>query len=273
MSETNARGTILVVNADPSITRGITSAIERQTRFRCIAFDCSQEALDRARENNLELIVADVEMPNITGISLVRILRDEGLGTPVLLVTKDSGLNREYDLLARQIPWCRMHYHESTPAHEIVEAVEALIADSWLESSTFALVQGQAKLCKVVEAIQARLLAPDEIDRKIETAMSIAAGDTVATTPELTRAARHLDRAVQQVSVQHFLRVFWKSPLFHLVVWPLILTLSATLANHEIGFRDHTRQIENVHHDLTRMTEAQESIRSDISDIRQAVRR
>ena len=52
-----------------------------------------QEALDYARENPVDLVIADVNMPRMDGITLVRELR--GLNTykftPMLVLTTESG--------------------------------------------------------------------------------------------------------------------------------------------------------------------------------------
>jgi two-component system chemotaxis response regulator CheY len=65
-------------------------------------FDVTQaadghEALDIARKNSFDLVLSDVNMPRMDGISLIRALRAEHSykHTPILMLTTESSMDRK----------------------------------------------------------------------------------------------------------------------------------------------------------------------------------
>ena len=58
-----------------------------------------REALDLARQNSLQLIVADWNMPVMNGLEMVRALRLEDATTPVVMVTSESEQERFLEAL------------------------------------------------------------------------------------------------------------------------------------------------------------------------------
>lgn len=80
--------TILVVEDDQSI-RILTTA-RLKTHFNVLTAADGEEAIDVFYKHHIDLIVADVMMPNMDGYELVRTLRDYKENTPVILLTAKS---------------------------------------------------------------------------------------------------------------------------------------------------------------------------------------
>ncbi len=81
------RPTILVVDDDPLQIATVTSALERQGRYRTVTATSSLKGLELARAEAPDLAVCDVVMPGMDGIELTRILHFEFPTMPVIILT------------------------------------------------------------------------------------------------------------------------------------------------------------------------------------------
>jgi two-component system chemotaxis response regulator CheY len=83
--------TVLSVDDSPSMRELVKSALVRAGFVVTQAVD-GQVALDLARQASFDLVLADVNMPNMDGISLIRALRAEPnyRHTPILMLTTES---------------------------------------------------------------------------------------------------------------------------------------------------------------------------------------
>ena len=79
-------GRILVVDDDPDIRDLVAIKLESAGHEVVTRADGSQ-ALDAGLEGGWDLIVLDVMMPGMSGIDVLRALRDRGVDTPVILLT------------------------------------------------------------------------------------------------------------------------------------------------------------------------------------------
>jgi two-component system chemotaxis response regulator CheY len=83
---------VLVVD-DSAATRGFLAAtLEGDGRFRVTQADSGFDALRHLPRTRFDLVVSDVNMPDINGLELVRFVRGSAnnASTPVLLVTTDG---------------------------------------------------------------------------------------------------------------------------------------------------------------------------------------
>ena len=87
---------ILAVDDSPSMRDMVRIALTGA------GFDVTQaadghEALDIARKNSFDLVLSDVNMPRMDGISLIRALRAENSykHTPILMLTTESSMDRK----------------------------------------------------------------------------------------------------------------------------------------------------------------------------------
>ncbi len=94
---------ILIVDDEHHIVEHVKDALVEQRYIVDVAFD-GNEALDKIFDNVYDLILLDIMLPHIDGLSILQEMRDAGLATPVLMLTarntvedKISGLDRGAD--------------------------------------------------------------------------------------------------------------------------------------------------------------------------------
>ncbi len=80
--------TILVVDDEPILRETLAEALDADG-FRVITAADGREALARFREHRPELVVLDLMLPELSGIEVCRIIRQES-GVPILMLTAKS---------------------------------------------------------------------------------------------------------------------------------------------------------------------------------------
>lgn len=80
---------ILIVDDSPTIRRCFSRQLS--TRYDCIEAASFMDALDQLRENNIAVVLADIHMPGISGVELLRKIVEKYPDTSVIMV---SGLDR-----------------------------------------------------------------------------------------------------------------------------------------------------------------------------------
>ncbi len=86
---------ILVVDDDPGITRAL-GLFFRHEGIVCDSAPCGTAGLEAARASSYDLILLDLDLPDIDGFSVLERLRGTGDTTPVIIV---SGHDEEYNKL------------------------------------------------------------------------------------------------------------------------------------------------------------------------------
>jgi len=80
---------LLIVDDEPIIVRGLTQLVD----YAALGFDQvltatkSTEALYLIRSEKPEAMLSDIAMPGMTGLALLRLIRDEGLSTQVIFIS------------------------------------------------------------------------------------------------------------------------------------------------------------------------------------------
>jgi len=83
---------VLAVDDSPSIRR-LVDYVLRQAGFNVVLAEDGQEALDYAQENTVDVVLTDINMPNLDGIGLIKGLRalPHYKFVPLLVLTTESG--------------------------------------------------------------------------------------------------------------------------------------------------------------------------------------
>lgn len=87
---------ILAVDDSPSMRQMVTFTL-KSAGFDVTEAEDGAQALEKAKAGSFNLVLADVNMPNMDGISLVRELRQlpEYKFTPLLILTTESGQDKK----------------------------------------------------------------------------------------------------------------------------------------------------------------------------------
>jgi len=86
LTEPNQRQRILVVDDDPDILR-LNTELLRHCGYHVDTARDGAEAWAAIQENNFDLLVTDHQMPKVTGVALLKKLRDARLKLPVIMIT------------------------------------------------------------------------------------------------------------------------------------------------------------------------------------------
>lgn len=86
------RKTILVVEDSPITRSLIVSSLEELPHIRVVEAESGFEALRKLPENTPDLIITDINMPDINGLELVRFVRgsENYKNIPIIIVTTEG---------------------------------------------------------------------------------------------------------------------------------------------------------------------------------------
>ena len=80
------RRRLLLVEDDPTLRQALTFNLTREGYEVTSAAD-GEAALEAARSDRLDLILLDVMLPGMSGIEVLRVLRREGVSTPIIVLS------------------------------------------------------------------------------------------------------------------------------------------------------------------------------------------
>lgn len=80
---------ILIVEDDPAVSAGVKASLESEGYNVTSAVD-GEEGLNASLSNELSLIVLDVMLPSMSGLEICMKLRNQGISTPIILLTARS---------------------------------------------------------------------------------------------------------------------------------------------------------------------------------------
>jgi DNA-binding response OmpR family regulator len=80
------RRRLLLVEDDPTLRQALTFNLTREGYEVTSAAD-GEAALEAARSDRLDLVLLDVMLPGMSGVEVLRVLRREGITTPVIILS------------------------------------------------------------------------------------------------------------------------------------------------------------------------------------------
>jgi two-component system copper resistance phosphate regulon response regulator CusR len=89
---------VLVVEDDRTVGQFVRRGLEEAGLHVELAVD-GPEGLTRASEGEFDLVVLDLRLPGLSGVELLRTLRDRGVTTPVLVLTAQDALESKVQAL------------------------------------------------------------------------------------------------------------------------------------------------------------------------------
>jgi DNA-binding NarL/FixJ family response regulator len=160
----------MVVDDHPVVRRGISLCLARQPQLEIVgeAGD-GREALLKARELKPDLILMDIDMPQMNGLAVAELLRREMPATKVLILSMHS--NTEYVVRIIQ-SGARGFVLKEAPTEELVRAIEMVNAGEAYFSPDVARVA----LNKFVQGVGSGTETPALTSREREVLMLISDG-------------------------------------------------------------------------------------------------
>ena len=117
---------VLLADDDAQLLEALAEALE-QLGAHVIRAHNGGELIDRLAESGpVDLIVTDIAMPWMTGLSSMRAARTAGLGIPVVVMTalRDETIFKEVTALGRNAALLRKPFH----IRELESAIEQLLS-------------------------------------------------------------------------------------------------------------------------------------------------
>lgn len=85
---------ILVVDDDKSVSGTLKVCIEAYGA-EAVEFDDGSSAFEFLRTNVVDLILSDISMPKMDGLSLTAAIRSSGISTPIVLISGNPNFTKE----------------------------------------------------------------------------------------------------------------------------------------------------------------------------------
>jgi FixJ family two-component response regulator len=118
------RATIAIVEDDT----GVRTALEQLLRsagFNALTFGSAEEFLEGHGSNSVDCLIADVNLPGISGVALVQTLVEEGAGLPVVIMTgRDDPTTGELIRQAGKVPCLRKPFSDD----DLFDAIRSVLA-------------------------------------------------------------------------------------------------------------------------------------------------
>jgi two-component system copper resistance phosphate regulon response regulator CusR len=89
---------VLVVEDDRTVGRFVQRGLEEQL-INVDLVDDGPQGLERASHGEYDVIVLDLRLPGLSGVEVLRTLRDRGVGTPVLVLTAQDAVDSKVQAL------------------------------------------------------------------------------------------------------------------------------------------------------------------------------
>jgi DNA-binding NtrC family response regulator len=90
--------TVLFVDDEPAILRAIVRAL-RGSSFEVLAADSAEDALALMRARGVDVLVSDIDMPGMSGLELVKLVRREFPATLRMLLTAAGTMTRTLEAI------------------------------------------------------------------------------------------------------------------------------------------------------------------------------
>jgi len=89
---------VLVIEDDRTVGQFVQRGLEEQ-RIQVELVGDGKEALERASQARFDVLVLDLRLPGLSGLEVLRTLRDRGIETPVLVLTAQDAIESKVQAL------------------------------------------------------------------------------------------------------------------------------------------------------------------------------
>jgi DNA-binding NarL/FixJ family response regulator len=78
---------VLIVDDHPIVRRGLKQVLQDEPDFSVVEAGHAREALDQIKQHPVDLVIADIDLPGMNGIDLLKEIKRENKQTPVLMLS------------------------------------------------------------------------------------------------------------------------------------------------------------------------------------------
>ena len=186
-----AHESVLIVEDDPALLRGLKDNFAFEGYAVCTAED-GEAAIEAALDTKPDLIVLDIMLPKVNGYEVCRVLREEGIETPIIMLTAKG---EESDVVLGLNLGADDYMTKPFSVRELLARARAFLRRR---------TQGRKELCHFGDC---------ELDLRARTLRR--AGEEVALTPkELGVLALFAERAGRALTRDEILRCVWGYGVF-----------------------------------------------------------
>lgn len=134
-SSNESAGVVLIIDDNSDILEVLTEIIEIHTNFSTLTANSGKDGLEILKQQSVDVIILDFLMPVMTGLELLKVIRDRSIKTPVIMLTGkgdeakkqeafDSGV---FDFLNKPVK-ARDLLILVDEAHKVNQQVQAILA-------------------------------------------------------------------------------------------------------------------------------------------------
>lgn len=153
---------ILIVDDHPIVREGLTEFINRELDVKVVAqAESADEALEILRSEKIHVAVVDLSLPGVSGIELIRIIRDEFPKIPVVVLSMhDEQFYAERALRAG----ARGYVMKQENSEKVIDAIrkvqrgELFVSEDVAEKMLYRIVAGNGSSGPEVESLSDREL-------------------------------------------------------------------------------------------------------------------
>src|SRR5262249_46366061 len=88
-----APGRVLVIDDQAEVRRALGAVLRRRGNHEVMEVGSVRDAIEALKSGDFELVLSDVHMPDLDGVDLLKVLRDQDPDLPVLLVSGSPDLD------------------------------------------------------------------------------------------------------------------------------------------------------------------------------------
>jgi FixJ family two-component response regulator len=121
---------LYIVDDDESVCKSMLRLM-RSAGIESIAFESAERFLSEVRNDPRACIVMDINMPNLNGLQLCRLLKDRGINLPVIAV---SARDDEETMSLAQSLGVRLYLHKPVDDQALLDAIYWMVSDDMVKS-------------------------------------------------------------------------------------------------------------------------------------------
>jgi putative nucleotidyltransferase with HDIG domain len=197
---------ILVVDDDPGLLETLSDALQLEG-YEVTTAKAGEEALERLRQEEVDLVITDIKMPGLSGLELLRAIRDKNQILPVIVMTGYASLETAVEAIKQGA------YDYITKPFEIeklLHTVNKAVNQKKLEEKNKQLLENLGDLNKKLEEKLGQIFALGEVSnivtriRDLDTVLQAIIEVSVEITGAKKSAILLLDMRSKEFVVEYY---------------------------------------------------------------------